>query len=61
FSPDGKRIVFWSTREGGAQLYLMRPDGTDVRPVIRKDEAVPTTEWEKNPCWLPVARPVLQN
>ena len=48
FSPDGSRIVFVSTRDGIAQLYLMDADGTnrvrltnrpqpDSRPVFSAD------------------------
>ena len=48
FSPDGSRIVFESTRDGVAQLYLMDADGTnrtrltnrpqpDSRPVFTAD------------------------
>ncbi|HEX4561045.1 MAG TPA: Ig-like domain-containing protein, partial [Gemmatimonadales bacterium] len=48
FSPDGSRIVFMSTRDGIAQLYLMDADGTnrlrltnrqqpDQRPVFGAD------------------------
>src|SRR5262245_29073539 len=31
FSPDGKRIVFRSSRSGNMNLYLMDPDGKNVR------------------------------
>ena len=30
-SPDGRRIVFTSTRDGDIELYLMTPDGSEVR------------------------------
>jgi Tol biopolymer transport system component len=35
-SPDGKRIVFTSTRDGDIELYTMNVDGTDVRRVTRR-------------------------
>jgi Tol biopolymer transport system component len=35
-SPDGKRIVFTSTRDGDIELYTMKPDGSDVRRVTRR-------------------------
>jgi len=51
FSPDGSRIVFVSTRDGIAQLYLMDADGTnrvrltnrpqpDSRPVFADGQSV---------------------
>jgi len=30
-SPDGKRVIFTSTRDGDLELYTMNLDGTDVR------------------------------
>lgn len=34
WSPDGKEILFVSTRNGdGFRLFLMHPDGTEVRPL----------------------------
>lgn len=35
-SPDGRRIVFTSTRDGDIELYTMRVDGTDVRRVTSR-------------------------
>lgn len=35
-SPDGKRIVFTSTRDGDIELYTMSVDGTDVRRVTHR-------------------------
>jgi TolB protein len=31
FSPDGRRIVFRSTRDGNKEIYLMNADGTGLR------------------------------
>ena len=31
YSPNGKRLVFLSDRDGPDQLFVMRADGTDVR------------------------------
>ena len=33
FSPDGKRIVFTSERDGDLEIYTMAADGSDVRRV----------------------------
>lgn len=41
WSPDGATIVFESTRDGVRNLWLMRPDGTNVRPLTELD--VPVT------------------
>jgi len=35
-SPDGKRLVFMSQRDGQFALYTMNVDGTDLRKVTRK-------------------------
>jgi TolB protein len=35
-SPDGKRVVFTSTRDGDIELYTMNVDGTDVQRVTRR-------------------------
>ncbi len=35
-SPDGKRFIFTSTKDGDLDLYTMNVDGTDVRRVTRR-------------------------
>jgi Tol biopolymer transport system component len=35
-SPDGRRIIFTSTRDGDVDLYTMNPDGSDVRRVTNR-------------------------
>jgi Tol biopolymer transport system component len=35
-SPDGKRIVFTSTRDGDIELYTMKVDGTEVRRITHR-------------------------
>ena len=37
FTADGARIVFESEREGGRNLWSMRPDGSDIRRVTELD------------------------
>ncbi len=45
WSPDGERLVFISDRDGGLNLYTMRADGDDLRPVTRGLSA-------RYPVWL---------
>ena len=48
FSPDGRSITFAMTGEGGEpDVYVMRADGKDVRPVTT------TPLWESMPDWGP--------
>jgi Tol biopolymer transport system component len=35
YSPDGKQIVFCSTRGGNPDLYIMNSDGTGVRQLVQ--------------------------
>jgi dipeptidyl aminopeptidase/acylaminoacyl peptidase len=35
FTPDGKRIVFISSRDGAAQIYVADADGRDPKPVTK--------------------------
>jgi Tol biopolymer transport system component len=50
YSLDGKWIVHGSDGDGGADLYLMRADGTDNRPLTR------TEWWDSAPDWEPTPR-----
>lgn len=48
FSPDGKWIVLGSSGVGGqADLFVMRADGTEMRPITR------TKLWDSAPDWGP--------
>lgn len=35
-SPDGKRIIFTSTRDGDLELYSMKTDGTDLKRLTNR-------------------------
>jgi TolB protein len=53
WSPDGRRIVFASTRDGNGEIYVMNADGSGQRIV----EARPSThEW--SPEWSPTGRTI---
>jgi TolB protein len=46
WSPDGGRIIFSSERESGAgDLFVMSPDGSDVRLLIGADGYDTTPDW----------------
>jgi dipeptidyl aminopeptidase/acylaminoacyl peptidase len=47
WSPDASRIAFHRFREGGADIYTMKPDGSDVTP------AVTTVGPDLYPAWSP--------
>jgi Tol biopolymer transport system component len=47
WSPNGKFIAFLSTRNGGVDLFVMRKDGTRVRPLTNSRAR------EVDPTWKP--------
>ncbi len=47
YAPDGKRIAFSSSRDGGLALYVMSADGTGVTRVGKLDGM------QMRPCWSP--------
>src|SRR5690349_7598134 len=49
FSPDGKKIVFASDRTGTFRLYMMDPDGKNIRPLTQFDN----TGGNAYPAWEP--------
>lgn len=48
FSPDGKKIAFTSDRAGGDNLFIMNPDGSDVKQITKE-----TFHLLNNPTWSP--------
>ena len=47
WSPDGQWLAFVSDRTGGSNIYLMRPDGSDLHPVQITRGA------DSDPSWSP--------
>jgi Tol biopolymer transport system component len=39
WSPDGLRIAFVSDRDGAPGIWTMKPDGTDLKPLAKKQKA----------------------
>ncbi|MGQ0766892.1 MAG: amidohydrolase family protein [Gemmatimonadota bacterium] len=57
FSPDGKRIVFVSDRSGSENLYLVDPDGKNLRPMTRgANQAFISPEWTPDGQYIVVSR-----
>ena len=52
WSPDGKRIAFYSERDGNAEIYLMNADGTGLTRLTR------TSADEGYPAWSPDGRTI---
>jgi TolB protein len=50
YSPDGAWIVYGSDGAGGADLYVMRADGTENRRLTS------TKWWDSAPDWAPTSR-----
>lgn len=47
WSPDGQWIAFVSDRQGSSDLYRMRPDGSDLQPILLSNS------YEGDPSWSP--------
>jgi len=45
WSPDGKRIVFTSNRDGNYEIYMMSADGSSVRRVTNHPEKDDYATW----------------
>ncbi len=45
WSPDGRQIAFVSNRGGGAQIYVMNADGSNVRRLFSGFDYVTSLDW----------------
>jgi Tol biopolymer transport system component len=55
WSPDGRRLAFTSERDGDAEIYTMRPNGTGVRQLTFNDGP---TQFDGDPNWSPDGRKI---
>ncbi len=57
FSPDGKAILFVSDRSGSENLYLVDPDGQNLRSLTRgPDQAFVSPDWTPDGQYVVVSR-----
>jgi Tol biopolymer transport system component len=55
WSPDGRRIAFASERDGDAEVYTMKPDGSRVRQLTFNDGP---RQFDAEPSWSPDGRKI---
>jgi Tol biopolymer transport system component len=57
YSPDGRSIVFVSDRSGSENLYLVDPDGSNLRPLTRgRNQAYISPDWTPDGTYIVVSR-----
>jgi hypothetical protein len=54
WSPRGDRIAFVSTAPGNDEIFVINPDGTDMRRLTTN-----TWEWDKHPSWSPDGKQIV--
>jgi eukaryotic-like serine/threonine-protein kinase len=52
FSPDGKRIVFMSSRSGGAQIWVANADGSQPAPITSLGGLNDFPRWSPDGRWI---------
>ena len=61
WSPDGKKIAFWSDRTGNWELFLMNPDGSDQQQISKEKEAGRVLNGISPAVWSPDSKSLLIN
>jgi Tol biopolymer transport system component/imidazolonepropionase-like amidohydrolase len=57
FAPDGRSVVFVSDRSGSENLYLIDPDGRNLRPITRgANQAFISPDWTPDGEYVVVSR-----
>jgi TolB protein len=52
WSPDGRRLAFVSQRGGSHQIYVMRPDGSELRQYTDEPQGAESPAWSPSSLWL---------
>lgn len=52
WSPDGLEIAFSSDRVGNSEIFLMNPDGTDLRPITQNRARDIMPAWSPDSQWI---------
>jgi TolB protein len=55
FSPDGRRIVFTSWRDGNAEIYVMNVDGSNQTRLTNnpaRDDNARWSRWQEDRFWF---------
>ncbi len=52
WSPDGSHLAFVSNRGGSHQIYIMRADGSEVRPLTDFPQGAEAPAWSPDGYWL---------
>lgn len=47
WSPDGRRLVFWSNRTGTSQLYVMNRDGSAAQAITAHPSGAAAPSWSR--------------
>jgi TolB protein len=52
WSPDGKRILFWSWRTGNPEIFVVQADGSGLKQLTEN------LAWDMYPSWSPDGRKI---